>query len=32
MCGDFIIDNLKTNNLSSKYIDSIEGNDFDQVN
>ena len=31
ICGDFNIDILKTNNLSSKYIDSIEGNGFDQV-
>ena len=31
ICGDFNIDILKTNNLSSKYIDSIEGNSFDQV-
>ena len=31
ICGDFNIGILKTNNLSSKYIDSIEGNGFDQV-
>ena len=31
ICGDFNIDILKTNNLSSKYIDSIEGNGFGQV-
>ena len=31
ICGDLNIDFLKTNNLSSKYIDTIEGNVFDQV-
>ena len=31
ICGDFKIDILKTNKLSSKYIDSIEGNGFYQV-
>ena len=30
-CGDFIFDILKSNNLSSEYIDSIEGNGFDQI-
>ena len=31
ICGDFNIDTQKTNNLSSKYFDSKEGNGFEQV-
>ena len=31
ICGVFNIDILKTNNLSSKYFDFMEGNGFDQV-
>ena len=30
-CGHFIFDILKSKNLSSEYIDSIEGNGFDQI-